>query len=95
MELSHASSIFGVGHGNAFRHQVDRFVMVGDGQAHAGLHDCRGLHLAGDAAVHGHDEFRIQRLHALERGLGQAVAFFEAQRDERACMGRPACAGPA
>ncbi len=77
----------GVGHGNALGHQIGRLVVVGDGKAHAGVHDGRRLFLAGDAAVHRDDEVRVQRAHTLERRGAQPVAFLEAQRDERRGMG--------
>ena len=72
-----------IGHGHALGHKIDRFVVVGDGHADAQLHERCRLRLAGDAAVHRDDEVGVERADARDGGVRDAVALFEAPRDER------------
>ena len=73
-----AAAALRISHGHVLRHEIGRLVMVGDSHADAGLHKRRGFSLAGDAAVHRHDETGIERAQARDGSLRNSVAFLEA-----------------
>ena len=81
-----AALAIGVELGVADRHplgdEVGRFVMVGDEDPHPAVLERAHLFAAGDAAVDGDHHVGLAGHEAIDRRLGDAVAFVGAARDE-------------
>ncbi len=75
-------SELGVRHGNSLGNKVRRLVVIGHNHVYALLAEPVDLMLRSNAVVDGHEEVRLAVCqHAVERGLGKAVALAKAVGD--------------